>query len=353
MRINKIMSKRTQKKPMKPAKRILPIMLSLVLLIGAAAPTFAEGISSEKEEVIYINLTADGSVKDVYAVNIFGKGAVTDYGDYSSVEMLNTTDNITQNGDRVAFSTSADRVYYKGKMKSTVIPWNISIRYYIDGKEYSANDAAGKSGRLEIKFKVTKNESCGGSYFDDYALQAAFTLDTEKCLNITAADATVANVGSKKQMSYVILPGEGIDTSITADVKDFEMDAVSINGIPLSMNIEVDDKELTDKITELQDAIAAVDDGADELKDGTAQMRDETHGLDDNISDKIDEMIENITGAGSKNVSFVSEKNTNVKSVQFVIQTQAVKIDETKSADASVKEKLTFWQKILRLFGLY
>ena len=121
-------------------KKILPLFLSAAMVSSLCAPVTAYANTSEKEEVIYINLTAEGSLKDVYAVNIFGKGDITDYGNYSSVEVLNTTDEITQNGDTITLTTSADRVYYKGTMENAVIPWNISIRYFLDGTEYS--DAA-------------------------------------------------------------------------------------------------------------------------------------------------------------------------------------------------------------------
>ena len=256
------------------AKKTAAAVLTAILLLGTVTPALAAGAEQEKEEVIYVNLASDGSVKDVYAVNIFGGGDITDYGDYSSLELLNTTDKIVQNGDRVSFSSSADRVYLKGKLKNTDIPWNISIRYFIDGVEYSADEVAGKSGKLEISFKVERNGDCTGNFFDTYALQAAFTLDTKKCSNIEAADATVANVGAKKQISYTMLPGKGIDTVICADVTEFEMDAVSVNGVPLSMSIEVDDSEITDRVTELLDAIARLDDGAEELKDGASRLQD-------------------------------------------------------------------------------
>ena len=82
-------------------------------------------------------------------------------------------------------------------------------------------------------------------------------------------------------------------------------------------------------------------------------MRTETDGLDDEISDKIDEMIESITGGNGEVVSFVSEKNTNVKAVRFVIHTEEIEIAEAEADTGAVKEELTFWQKILRLFGLY
>ena len=170
---------------MKRFKRILPIFLALVILLSTVGAIAAGSEPTEKEEVIYINLNADGAVKDIYAVNIFDGGEVTDYGGYSSVEMLNTTDKINNSGDKITFSSSADRVYYKGRLDNTEIPWDISIGFFIDGKEYTASEAAGKSGSLEIRFKVTKNENCKGNFYDKYALQASFTLDTEKCRNIS------------------------------------------------------------------------------------------------------------------------------------------------------------------------
>lgn len=42
-----------------------------------------------------------------------------------------------------------------------------------------------------------------------------------------------------------------------------------------------------------------------------------------------------------------------MEAVQFIIQTEAVEINDTETAAPAVKEELTFWQKILRLFGLY
>ena len=208
---------------MKLTKKILPPLLTGTLVITSVIPAYAADGSSEKEEVIYINLTEEGSVKDVYAVNIFGEGDITDYGDYSSVRLLNTSDEIQQNGDEITFTSSKDRVYYQGTMNNTEIPWDISIEYYLDGKKYSAEDMLGKSGALKIRFQVTKNEKVSGNFFDKNALQAAFTLDTEKCTDIVAENATLANVGSDKQISYTMLPGEGIDATITANVEDFEI----------------------------------------------------------------------------------------------------------------------------------
>ena len=286
---------------MKHMQKFTAAAMAVLLLGFTVVPAFAETAPSAKEEVIYAMADASGKVTDAEAVNIFAGGDIVDYGDYSAVKPLNTNDTITQNGDQIAFSSTADKVYYQGTMKNAALPWNISIRYYLDGldgKEYAPQDVVGKSGALEIRFSVTKNESCGGSFYDDYALQASFTLDTERCQNIVSSGATVANVGSGKQLTYTILPGKGIDTVITADVTDFEMDAAAINGVRLNLDVDVDDAELMDKVDELISAIGDLDDGAWELHDGTEELYDATKTLNSKVGDLHSGVGDLTAGAG-------------------------------------------------------
>ena len=261
---------------MKHIRKITSAVLSVLLIGSLAVPAFAETPPSSKEEVIYIIADASGKITDMEAVNIFAGGNITDYGDYAAVKILNTTDKINQNGDRITLSSSADKVYYQGTMKNTVIPWNISIRYFLDGKEYSATDIAGKSGAMEIHFSVSKNENCKGNFYENYALQASFTLSTDICKNILSTGATVANVGSDKQLTYTILPGKGINTVIKSDVTDFEMDSVTINGVQLNMNFEVDYSVLTDKINKLTSAVNNLNNGAAKVSDGAGKLYNAT-----------------------------------------------------------------------------
>ena len=296
---------------MKHIQRITAAALSVLLLGSITVPVFAEAAPSAKEEVIYIMTDASGKVTDTEAVNIFAGGDITDYGDYSDVKLLNTTDRITQNGSKITFSSSADKVYYQGTMKSTVIPWNISIRYFLDEKEYSAADVAGKSGALEIRFSVSKNESCKGDFYENYALQASFTLDTDFCKNIVSGGATVANVGSDKQLTYTILPGKGIDTSIKTDVTDFEMDAVAINGVRLNMNFEVDDAVLMDKVDEIISVIGSIDSGAAKVRDGTGKLYGATETLTNNVGELNSGVGALAGGAGElySGLTGITEKN--------------------------------------------
>ncbi len=144
----------------------------------------------------------------------------------------------------------------------------------MDGKEYSADELEGKDGKVKIAISIKENESYKGDFYDSYALQASLSLDTDKFTNIEAPDATIANVGKNKQLTYTILPGKGADIEINSDVTGFELDGISINGIPLNLNIEVDDEELMDKVDELLEAIEKVDDGTGEVKDGVSELKD-------------------------------------------------------------------------------
>lgn len=274
---------------MKHTKKILSVLLVALLIIGVLPlSAFAAPENTPKEEVVYINLNADGSVKEINVVNIFDldeNGQIVDYGKYASLRNMTTTDKIGYAGETVTIDAKAGKLYYEGKLDSNVMPWNIAIRYYMDGKEYSADEIVGKSGNLKIAMKITENTECIGNFFEGYALQATFTLDTKKCSNILADGATVANVGSNKQLTYTILPNKGADIEITANVTDFEMGGIAINGIKLNLDIEIDDAEIQSKIDEIIGAVNDLDEGADELYDGAKELYDGTSLLNGKVGE--------------------------------------------------------------------
>lgn len=154
----------------------------------------------------------------------------------------------------------------------------VAISYFLDGKEYSADEIAVKSGKLKIGIKISDNKDSIDNFYDGFALQTSVTLDTDKCSNITASGATEANVGSNKQLTYTTMPSKGADIEITADVKDFEMTGIAINAVPLSLEIDIDDKDLTDKVSEMTDAITKIDDGAKSVNDGAGELKDSVKG---------------------------------------------------------------------------
>ena len=60
-------------------------------------------------------------------------------------------------------------------------------------------------------------------------------------------------------------------------------------------------------------------------------------------------MVDELSGNSDEVISFVSNKNTNVKSVQFVIKTPEIQKEEVEYTETA-EESLTLWEKILNLF---
>ncbi len=60
--------------------------------------------------------------------------------------------------------------------------------------------------------------------------------------------------------------------------------------------------------------------------------------MDTQIQDKTDDILASIEGGDSDTVSFVSDKNTNVKDVQFVIKTSSMEKPEVSEDDSSPTE---------------
>ena len=288
-------------------KRIVSLLIVSVLIFALVPMSvFADenqtAANTPKEEVIYVSLNGDGSVKEIYVVNIFEldkDGKIIDYGKYESIRNMTTTDELGYSNSTVTVDAKAGKLYYEGRLKSNVIPWNISIKYYMNDKEYSAKDIAGKSGDFRLELVVTKNENYEGNFFEGYALQTSFTLDTNKCKNIVAEGATLANVGSDKQITYTILPGSGAHIKVTAKVNDFEMSAISLNGIKLRIGIEINDDSINELINKITTAIKDIDDGAGKLNDGAGQIYDGTSTLEDKVGEMYNGVGQLTTGSSS------------------------------------------------------
>lgn len=251
----------------KIVRRASALMLAGCLLAGAALPALA---ASAKEEVIYANLDASGTVTGVYAVNSFAVQAgdtVTDHGSYTAVRNMTTTDPLKHSGDTVTATVAEDgKLYYEGTMDTaTALPWLVKLTYTLDGAEIAPEELGGKSGALTIRLQVSRNPDCTGDFFDQYALQVTMTLDTDRAQNIVADGATMANVGSNKQLSYILLPGSDSDVTVTADVTDFAMNAISLNGVKLRLNLDLDGADLTGMLDRLQSGSVQLDAGAAQL----------------------------------------------------------------------------------------
>lgn len=69
------------------------------------------------------------------------------------------------------------------------------------------------------------------------------------------------------------------------------------------------------------------------MSDGTGEFVGETAGMNEEVENEIDSLMSTISG---KDIEIVS-----------------IEMDEVEIIDIAEEQKLNFWQKLLRLFGLY
>ena len=299
--------------------------------------------SSEKEEVIYANLTSSGDIEKIYAVNIFEDKDIVDYGVYETVKNMNTMDKINYSNGKITIQNSEDKLYYQGIMKqNTEMPWTIKVRYKLDGIEYAPSELAGKSGKLEISISIKENKNCKKNVFENYALQTVVQLDTNLCENIKSDEATMANVGGLKQLTYTILPGNEKDIKITSDVTDFEMSEIQVNGINLNLGLDkdsIDTSSLTGELDKLKDAVNDLDDGANELNDGAKKLDDGAVTLTDGIK-TIQDGLDQLNSKSSSLTSGSSDVLSALKTIQSSlnnVSTSSKDLKQLSSASTSIK----------------
>lgn len=158
-------------------KRItaLILVISLTILTGCSSNvtnedttlTEEESIIAEnytdttenikKTETVYANLNADGSARVV---------TVSDWlhADKSKVKINDTTTlknfaitkghaSATENNGSVTWQMASSDVYYEG-VSEQELPVEIKIKYFLDGIELSAEEIAGKSGKVKMEISV-------------------------------------------------------------------------------------------------------------------------------------------------------------------------------------------------------
>ena len=256
---------------------VLALALAVCLCLGAVPAAAASEAAFTAEEVIYARLDATGAPKEGYAVvalNVSQAGTVTHYGDYSSVVNLSDSTPISYSEGEVTLDAAAGRSYYEGTLSEVELPWNIEISYKLDGKAVAPEELGGASGQLEIAIKTSKNEAVSGGFYDNYLLQFTITLDADLCENVVVTGGTAANAGGSKTVSLMVLPGSDGDVGLTADVRDFRMDGMTIAAVPYDVADSLGDmSEVTDGLGQLVDAISQLSDGASQLSSGASQLR--------------------------------------------------------------------------------
>lgn len=307
-------------------KRICAFVLSVVMVFMAMTTLLAE--SNTKEEVVYAKLKNNGGVDSLSIVNIFGKGAMEDYGSYKSVKALNSEAKINMNGDKVTFTSDKDRFYYQGDMEEKNLPWLIDVTYYMDGKEMSADEIKGKSGNAEIRLSIKENPDMDKEFFEKYTIEVSTKLDTKKFKDISSDKASLANEGEMKLVNFIALPNTGLDASIKAKVEDFSFEGFAINCLDLKLNIDLESLGLEEKADDLKSASSTLKDASYKIKKSTKPLA--------NGAREIESSYTKLNDANTKYIESSEDVFTGIAKLDDGLEGLNAKSDDLKKASKAV-----------------
>ena len=97
--------------------------------------------------------------------------------------------------------------------------------------------------------------------------------------------------------------------------------------------------------------IGSLTGGAGTFADGMNEFADGVSQIPGKIQDTVDKMMKQYSNSDFDAVSFTDSRNENISSVQFVISTDGVELPKEKKPPV-IEEKLSFWERLLALFGL-
>ena len=248
-------------------KKIISILAIVVLTMTAfISPVYA---ATEKNETVYGILGYDGSVESIYVVNQL-LGDYVDYGSYTQIKNLSSDTQPTITGDKIAFPDDeiSGGLYYQGTMESE-LPMTFDISYTLDGKKIDASALGGSSGHLRIEIDYAINDNCDKRLTEGIIAQIMLTLNMDLASDINYYNGANVIVGNTMTVSYTSLFEENGSAVLEADVKDFEMDSISISLLKGAFSLG--DYEST--IDSFKDGFIDMQDGAGELIDGTTELK--------------------------------------------------------------------------------
>ncbi len=314
-------------------KKLLALVLCCAVLVGAVgvtalalnadkdeedkAPESTVTGSSDgeekiqKDETVYVIVGADGSVKKIivsdWIKNTLGSASLKDKTELSDVVNVKGDESYTVDGNNMkVWDAQGNDIYYQGNIEKE-LPVGLRVSYTLDGSQISAEDLAGKSGKVTIRFDYQNNQYAmteidgkREKIYVPFAMLTGMMLDNGVFSNVEVTNGKLINDGDRTIVAGIAFPGLQSDLNIsedklsipsyveiTADVKNFEM----ANTVTLATN-EIFNKLDTGKM----DSVDGLTDQLDELSDGMAQLLDGSSKLYDGLCTLLDKSGELIRG---------------------------------------------------------
>lgn len=258
---------------------------------------------ADKDESVYLISDANGNVNKTIVVdhlkNKDKKDTLEDASNLSDIENVKGKEKFTQSGDKLTWQAGGKDIYYQGTATEEP-PVTQKVTYYLDGKEISPEDLAGKSGKVKIRFDYTNTTSYTETVNGEkqtvsvpfVAITGLVLGDGFENIEVTNGKAEVSD-SSSVVLGYA-LPGlkdslgikdKDLDGDVnipeymemTADVKNFSMPAAMtfvVNASDYVSTDGIDTSDIDDMINDLKDASTQLQDGSKTLAEGTDTLSD-------------------------------------------------------------------------------
>lgn len=284
------------------------LALSLISSMTFANLSFAEQQDLiKKSETVYV--TVEGNEIKDKSVSVWLNSdkniKANDKSNLTNVKDLKTDKELKSENGYLKLDENKKDIYYKGDTDKK-LPVDVSVKYFLDGKEMKASELEGKSGHLKIVITSKNNryekktiDGQSRNVYSPYVVVAAMTFDDEKVNNVSSDDVKIVKDGKNEIVTTVMTPGmkqnlSGIvedknldkfkdEVSVEMDIKDYkpvEIYSVITNEFfQEKKNIDSLDKlqngvkELQDNSQKLVDASVKLSEGQDKLNSGISQMQ--------------------------------------------------------------------------------
>lgn len=304
-----------------------------------------------KDETVYSKTDANGNAYSTivsdHITNENQDKMINDISDLLNIKNVNGNEEFSQDGNNLVWNADGSDIYYQGESQKD-LPIECNIKYELDGKEITAQELAGKSGKVKItieyKNKDAHTVNINGrneTLYTPFVVVCGTILDNEHHRNIEITNGKVIDDGSKTTVLGISLPGmqESLNIKkdkldipdtieIIMDSTDFESSNIVTYVTPKI--IEEDDLDIFNKldgiysqVNTLQSSSKQIEDGANNLKTGVDTYKEKSQEFNSAMTqiaqgtgtinsnyNKIDEGI-NTLNAGSKNLKNGAEQLNN------------------------------------------
>ena len=361
-------------------KKIEKILaLSLVSSMTFANLSFAEQQDLiKKSEIVYV--TVEGNEIKDKSVSVWLNSdkniKANDKSNLTNVKDLKTDKELKSENGYLKLDENKKDIYYKGDTDKK-LPVDVSVKYFLDGKEMKASELEGKSGHLKIvitsknnRYEAKTIDGQSRNVYSPYVVVAAMTFDDEKVENIISDDIKVVKDGKNEIVTTVMTPGmkqnlskivedKELDNfkdevSVEMDIKDYkpvEIYSVITNEFfQEKKNIDSLDKlqngvkELQDNSQKLVDASVKLSEGQDQLNSGISQMQTgvtKLHNGSQKLASSTQQMQGKFSGIQSKVgpiQGYVAQMNDGSLKLYNGISDYTAAVGKIKENTAKIKE---------------